>query len=81
LDKSEEPENYKRSLPNNKLMQFAENNNLLMIDLLPILQSKSNNEKPCYNRTEQHWNAEGNRVVAHTLMDYLKAEKLFKYIQ
>ena len=81
LDKSEEPENYKRSLPNNKLMQFAENNNLLMIDLLPILQSKSNNEKPCYNRTEQHWNAEGNRVVAHTLMDYLKTEKLFKYIQ
>ena len=81
LDKSEEPENYKRSLPNDKLMQFAEKNNLLMIDLLPILQSKSSNGKKCYNSKEQHWNSEGNCAVANALIDYLKAMKLFKYIQ
>jgi len=81
LNNSEEPKNYTRSLPNDGLMQFAEKNNLLMIDLLPILQSKSNNGKPCYNLREQHWNEEGNQVVAHALINYLKGKKLLKYRQ
>jgi hypothetical protein len=45
----EKSENYKKSLPNDKLMQFAEQNSLLMIDLLPILQSEANKGKQLYN--------------------------------
>lgn len=76
LECGEISENYKKSLPNEKLMQFAEQNNLFMIDLLPILQSETNKGKQLYNLKEHHWNSAGNRVVAYALLDYLK-NKLF----
>lgn len=69
-------EAYTRSLPNDRLMQFANENNLKMIDLLPVLQSKSREGKKMYNITDQHWSAEGNRVVADAIVDYLKSHAL-----
>jgi len=77
----EKSENYKKSLPNDKLKQFAEKNNLLMIDLLPILQSEANKGKQLYNLKSQHWNSDGNRVVAYTLLEYLKTKSLIKSAQ
>jgi len=71
-------EDYIRTLPNDKLMQFAEKNNLLMIDLLPILQSESKKGKTLYNSREQHWNSDGNRVVARSLLGYLKTKSLIE---
>jgi hypothetical protein len=71
-------EDYIRTLPNDKLMQFAEKNNLLMIDLLPILQSEAKKGKTLYNRREGHWNSDGNRVVAGSLLGYLKAKSLIE---
>lgn len=72
------PEDYIRTLPNDKLMQFAEKNNLLMIDLLPILQSEAKKGKTLYNRRDQHWNSDGNRVVAGSLLGYLKTKSLIE---
>ena len=74
-------EHYRKSLPNEKLMQFAQQNSLLMLDLLPILQSEANKGKQLYNFKEQHWNRAGNRVVAYALLDYLKSKSLLNLKQ
>jgi len=72
LNLGEKPEDYIKTLPNDKLMQFAKKNNLLMVDLLPIFQSEEKKGNTLYNLREQHWNSEGNRVVARSLLNYLK---------
>jgi lysophospholipase L1-like esterase len=68
----ETQENQTRTLPNDMLRRFAAEHDLLMLDLLPVLQSETKKGKPLYNRKEQHWNAAGNRVVAEALLEYLK---------
>lgn len=73
---SDKQEDYQRTLPNDKLMQFAKKNNLLMMDLLPILQSEAKNGLTLYNHEEQHWNSDGNLVVAHALLSFLKTKSL-----
>lgn len=78
LNSGGKQEDYIRTLPNDKLMQFAEKNNLIMIDLLPILRSETKKGKTLYNRKEQHWNSNGNKVVAHSLLDYLKTKSLIE---
>ncbi len=74
-------EDYSSSLPNEKLMKFAEQNDLLMIDLLPLLRAEREKENILYNHHEQHWNSDGNRFVAHALLDYLNARSLINPIQ
>jgi hypothetical protein len=68
--------NYARSMPNDRLMAFAANHRLRMVDLLPTLMSANRGGKTLYHRREQHWNREGNRVVAEVLAEYLRAEGL-----
>jgi hypothetical protein len=67
-----------RSLPNDKLMDFAANNNLLMLDLFPTLLLKNRKNVMLYHPREQHWTKEGNRVVANALLDYLKSKSLIE---
>jgi hypothetical protein len=74
----EASENYVRALPNDRLMKFAEKNNLLMIDLLPMLQSETEKGNKLYHRDEQHWNIDGNRAVAESLIAYLKSRALIE---
>ena len=76
LKHTEESEKLIRSLPNDKLMKFAENNNLLMIDLLPKFQSEANKGGTLYHHFDQHWSSYGNVLAAHCLLEYLKAESL-----
>jgi hypothetical protein len=61
---------YSFSLPNDMLMGFAEEHGFEAIDLLPPLRSETRRGKRLYNR-RQHWNAEGNRVVAGVLVEHL----------
>jgi hypothetical protein len=75
---NEEPSDFKKSLPNDNLMNFAAENNILMFDLLPILQSESNKGKVLYYRYEQHWTIEGNHLVAEQLIDFLKSKSLIQ---
>ena len=72
----EEAKDYDPSSPNTRLMRYAQNNNLLMIDLLPILRSEVNKGNEVYDPKQQHWNSEGNRVVADALLYYLKMAAL-----
>ena len=81
LSNADEPKNYVRSLPNDELLRFAVRNELLMMDLLPILHSNSNIGNQCYNSEEQHWNAEGNDVVTHALIDYLDGKELLQHMR
>ena len=57
-------------------MDFAFENNLTMIDLYPILLDEHNSGKKVYNSNEQHWTAEGNRIVAETLKEFILGSKL-----
>jgi len=61
-----------RDLPNQKLIAFAMENNLEMLDLMPLLREANRNESQLYHDKEQHWTVEGNRVVAHALAKYIK---------
>ena len=63
-----------RSLPGDILVDFAERNNLLMLDLLPPLLAAAAEGGPLYNRREQHWTARGNHVVARALVEFLERE-------
>lgn len=64
-----------RNLPNQKLMAFARENQLLMLDLLPELQEISKEDEALYNAFEQHWTARGNEVVAGLIMDFIREQK------
>ncbi|MEX0291390.1 MAG: hypothetical protein AB3N14_19960, partial [Flavobacteriaceae bacterium] len=79
LDKTEEDEKYDRAIPNKILMDFAAEKGLNMLDLLPVLHSETKKGKKLYNPIEQHWTAEGNRVVAHKIMEYLKSQNFVSY--
>jgi len=70
------PDEYQASLPNEKLMQFAKNNNLYMVDLLPVMRAEVQKGEILYHRKEQHWNRKGNRVAAEILLNYLRRQHL-----
>jgi hypothetical protein len=67
-----------RSLPNDRLMNFAANNNLLMLDLLPILLKENRMNGTIYHPIDLHWTKEANHVVANTLIDYIKSKSLIE---
>lgn len=69
---------YIRSSPNDRLMQFAKANSILMLDLLPVFLEEGKRNVKCYHPVEQHWTKEGNEVVANVLIDYLKDSSLIE---
>ena len=69
---------YLRSLPNDRLMEFAKRNHLLMLDFFPLLLQESKRNVKLYHPVEQHWTKEGNRVVANALIDYLESKSLIE---
>lgn len=71
-----DPKDCMRSLPNRRLMQFADENGLVMLDLLPILESELRKGRRIFNPEEQHWTSEGNRIVADAVLDYLRSKSL-----
>ncbi len=78
LKRVKEKTKYRRSYPNEVLLQIAEKHKLNMVDLLPVLSEETQRGKKLYNLREQHWNAEGNKVVARALMKYLKEGDLIE---
>ena len=65
----ENPADYSNPVPDNRLMRFAEKNNRLMLDLLPILQAERDKEIQTRDRNEQYWNSVGNRIVANAILE------------
>jgi hypothetical protein len=65
----EDREHYDPSLPNDRLMAYGEDHGLPMLDLLPPLRSEVKKGKTLYFPSEEHWTAEGNRVVADILSE------------
>jgi hypothetical protein len=61
-------------LPNRRLMSLAERHGLAMLDLLPSLRAAEARGGSTYNPLEQHWTAEGNRVVAEALGEFLRSD-------
>ncbi len=69
---------YLRSLPNDRLMEFAKRNNLLMLDLFPRLLQENKKNAKLYSPIDLHWSKEGNRVAADALIGYLKSKSLIE---
>jgi hypothetical protein len=65
----EDGKNYQASLPNDRLMRFAGDHGLPMLDLLPPLHAEVQKGRTLYYQHEEHWTAEGNRVVADLLLE------------
>jgi len=72
------PNLYDPALPNNTLMNFAKDNDLMMIDLLPILQEGTREGKVFYNKHEHHWTPDGNAQVSEIILSYLESKSLVK---
>jgi hypothetical protein len=70
------PDEYSRSIPNDRLMRFAQAHGIAMLDLLPPLQVESGKGTALYFPLEQHWTATGNRVVAEALVRFLQDRRL-----
>ena len=60
-----------RDLPNQRLMEFAKQHELSMLDLLPALLDASTAEGLLYNQFEQHWTVKGNAVVGEEILEYI----------
>jgi hypothetical protein len=58
---------YDPSLPNGQLVRFCEDKELDVIDLLPILKKETQSGRTLYHAREQHWNIEGNAIVAQVV--------------
>lgn len=69
-------EGYDQTLPNQRILTFAEKNNLMVFDLLPALRRAKKNGEDLYNRSEQHWTIQGNHTVAHALNAFLTSGSL-----
>lgn len=63
-----------RSLPNTRLLHFAKENDLQMLDLLPMLREANTEETLLYNQFEQHWTARGNAIVAQAILEFLSED-------
>ncbi len=65
--------------PNQALAEFLNSQNVPFIDLTPpMIEYLAANGMPLYLLGEGHWNAEGNRVVADILAQWLAQNDLFK---
>ena len=56
---------------NRALMQFCRENKITWIDLTPFFREEANRNKQLYFRLDGHWNAEGHRLAARAIYDYL----------
>jgi len=77
----ENPLDYARNLPAERLMRFAKSNNLAMLDLSPTLTRAAKMGEKVYNRKEQHWNKAGNRIVAQALLEFIEMQQLIPNIK
>ena len=67
-------EDFDRSLPNQRFVEFASRNDLKMFDLLPALRMASQKGEKVYHPKEQHWTKTGNHVVAHALLELIRLD-------
>jgi len=58
------------------LIEFCRQHKIRWIDLTPSFRAGAKQDKQLYYRADGHWNAEGHRVAAQRIFDYLKKEKL-----
>lgn len=63
---------YDIAAPNKRLVAFAKQHDLTMIDLLPGLLNEAQSGKQLYFPQEQHWNKIGNETVANLLLPHIK---------
>lgn len=63
---------YNIAAPNQRLLSFAKQHDLRMIDLLPGLLREAERGKQLYFPREQHWNKTGNETVANLLLPHIK---------
>jgi len=73
VEETSTPEVFVRDLPNQKLLKFAEEHEMSMLDLLPALRALPKETK-LYNPLEQHWTAKGNAVVAQEITRFLNKQ-------
>jgi hypothetical protein len=69
---------YSRTVSNERLLQFSEEHELMMLDLFPALTSESKRNLKLYHEVEQHWTRAGNQVVASELVKFLRAKSLIE---
>lgn len=62
-----------RDLTNTTLLAFAEAKQISMIDLTPAILAAHSNGAKMYNPKEQHWTAEGNKIVADVLIESMQS--------
>ena len=67
------PQSYDRFLPQNRIGKFCRENNIEMLDLLPILRQAEKDDHT-YHLRDSHWNRRGNEVAGLAIADYLASK-------
>jgi hypothetical protein len=70
--------NWNLKLPNRQLAEIAEQQNILLLDLLPVFQkaARQPTTPPLYFKHDGHWSETGHRLAAQTVFDFLSQKKL-----
>lgn len=62
--------------PNKVLAEYAQKNNLPLLDLYPRLAAEHRQGKRLYDEDEEHWTAAGNQVVADEILKYIRTSRI-----
>ncbi len=65
--------------PRLRLLAFCTEQKLTCLDLLPALEAQAGQKVQFFFRDDPHLNAQGNRIVAAAIGEFLKAQGLAKY--
>jgi len=63
---------------NRPVKQLCKAANLQCLDLTPVFQEQTRERRALYFRLDRHWNAEGHRLAARTIYDYLVKNRLLQ---
>ncbi len=68
---------YDASLPDKRILDFCDKHGLRCLDLLPPLRSAYDRDhRPLYFHVDRHLNAQGNRLAAAAVCEYLRSQTL-----
>ncbi len=70
LATKQNPNDYERTYPQQRLRAYSQEQGIPMLDLLPALRD-ANKEERVYHLRDTHWNARGNRIAGEAIAEFL----------
>jgi len=69
---------YNREIPSQIIREFAEDENIDLLDLLPVFSRIGAHMQLHYSKIDEHWNPQGHNLAALEIYKYLKQSGFFE---